>query len=68
MCEIQLTDADIEKIKTTMSNMSVEELKEAVKAIPAGLMWDELRKRYEERTEILNNISTHFNICDQRFS
>lgn len=62
-----LTETDKESIKNTIKAMGEEEIKEVVKALPADLMYDELKKRYDETVGVLNSISSHFKLGEVRF-
>lgn len=62
-----LTATDKESIKKTIEAMSPDELQEVLKALPANLMYEELKKRYEETVEVLNSISSHFKLGEVSF-
>lgn len=62
-----LTETDRESIKKTIEAMGEDEIKEVLKALPADLMYEELKKRYEETVEVLNSISSHFKLGENRF-
>ena len=63
----KLTEADRDSIKRMIESMGVDEMKEVLKAIPGDLMFDELVKRYKDTVEILNNISSQFQIGKVNF-
>ena len=62
-----LTEADRDSIKRTIESMCEEEITEVLKALPADLMYDELKKRYEETVGVLNSISSHFKLGEVNF-
>ena len=62
-----LTETDRDSIKRTIESMCEEEIIEVLKALPADLMFNELKTRYEETVEILNSISSHFKLGEVRF-